>query len=548
MEIIKFSKFFEANLKFKDLEKSKDDKLRGDILIDKIRNNKPLELPNGTKIIVTQILDKRSNQYIDIDSDLDPLSQITDEHGNFSPEKSKPFFARNKVFKTSDGNTYKLTDLFKSIDFGSSGAGMNTNENEIIQMFLISRRIELGRNFTQNDVNEYLDQFIGEVYPNNCHITNDFKIRNMDYFLYDKFWMATFKNSINNIANASSGGRILFDDRINYQFYHNSDKNPNSINKVILNKFKILSKADEFSEFPKYYKQFITTDFSKYCPADVWAITSNQDDYDEICNSIKKAVDILDLNRILNAEFEKRTLIPISLKKIGVKLLSGRVITNNEAGAELPDFDVTEFHLEPEVDKGIGSKIDTLSTWIPKGQIKPIIRQRNIKIDTTDSSKFQNVDAEIDGVYARHGKINFTMMKKFIEESPFYKYVYSVIKENPLQTVDELKEKTVDELKNIIDDINYQISKYKPVGIKITYDLKGRNNNSLEKKLISKIQSLQIIRALSIIDNKDESPRTLSNGERNTKNEVDKILTKILLYALSIHTGGFSTPRYARVI
>jgi len=496
MEIIKFSKFFEANLKFKDLEKSKDDKLRGDILIDKIRNNKPLELPNGTKIIVTQILDKRSNQYIDIDSDLDPLSQITDEHGNFSPEKSKPFFARNKVFKTSDGNTYKLTDLFKSIDFGSSGAGMNTNENEIIQMFLISRRIELGRNFTQNDVNEYLDQFIGEVYPNNCHITNDFKIRNMDYFLYDKFWMATFKNSINNIANASSGGRILFDD----------------------------------------------------CPADVWAITSNQDDYDEICNSIKKAVDILDLNRILNAEFEKRTLIPISLKKIGVKLLSGRVITNNEAGAELPDFDVTEFHLEPEVDKGIGSKIDTLSTWIPKGQIKPIIRQRNIKIDTTDSSKFQNVDAEIDGVYARHGKINFTMMKKFIEESPFYKYVYSVIKENPLQTVDELKEKTVDELKNIIDDINYQISKYKPVGIKITYDLKGRNNNSLEKKLISKIQSLQIIRALSIIDNKDESPRTLSNGERNTKNEVDKILTKILLYALSIHTGGFSTPRYARVI
>ena len=548
MDIIKFSKFFEANIKFGDLEKTKGDKLRGDILVDKIRNGESLELPNGVKIIITQILDKKTNQYVDINDDLNPLSQITDESGNFSPEKARPFFVRNKVFKTSNGDTYKLTDLFKSIDFGSSGAGTKTNENEIIQIFLISLRVDLKRDFTKNDVNEYLDQFISEIYPKNCHITSDFKIRSMDDFLSDKFWMATFKNSINNIVNASSGGRSLFDDRINYQFYHNSYKNPNSINKLILSKFKALSKADNFTEFPKYYKNFTDTDFSKYCPADVWAVTSNQNDYNEICSSIKKAVDILDLNRILNAEFEKRTLIPISLKKIGVKRLSGRVITNNESGAELPSFDVTEFHIEPDDDKGIGSKIDTISSWIPKGQTKPIIRQRNIKIDTSDSSKFQNVDGEIDGVYARHGKINFLMMKKFIEESTFYKYVYAVVKDNPLQTVDELKEKNIDELKDIIDDIRYQISKYRPIGVKISYDLKGRANNSLEKKLISKIQSLQIIRALSIIDNKDDSPRTLPNGEKNTKNEVDKILSKILLYALSIHTGGFSTPRYARVI
>ena len=58
---------------------------------------------------------------------------------------------------------------------------------------------------------------------------------------------------------------------------------------------------------------------------------------------------------------------------------------------------------------------------------------------------------------------------------------------------------------------------------------------------------MQIIRALAIIDSIDESPRWIK-GVANPNNEVDKIMTKILLYALSINNGGFSTPRYARVI
>lgn len=553
MKILNFYKFFEASLTKKDLSKPVNNvpgTYRGDILINKIRSGQLIQLdptkkPGGS-VIIDQMLDLSSNKFVDINGPENPLSQITDNTGKYDPVKANPYLNK-EVFRATDGRTFRLTHFFKTSQFGSSGAGSTTNENEIIQMALIAIRLELNRDIRKLDVYNYLEEFEEGKFPSNIHIPTGFKVMNRFHFTEDPEWMATFKNSINNIVNAIPAGRSLFRNDIKYEFYQNSDKDQNSIHKVVLNKFKQLAKAENFSQFPSYYKKFIGTDISKYCPADVWAVTSNKDDYNEICSSIKNAVDILDLNRILNAEFDKRNLIPISLKKVGVKKKSGKIIINNELGAEIPKFNIRKFHLESDLEKGMSSKIDTDSIWYPKGETKPITRQRNIRIDSSDSSRFQNVDGEIDGVYARHGKISFLMMKHFIEESPYFKYVLSVVKDNPLQTVEELKSKTVDELKEMIDDVKGQIVKFKKPSIEVLFDLKGRDNNLLEKKLISKLQSLQIIRALSIISNYDKSPEKINN-KLNPNNEVDKIITKFLLYALSINTGGFSTPRYARVI
>lgn len=553
MKILNFYKFFEASLTKKDLSKPVNNvpgTYRGDILINKIRSGQLIQLdptkkPGGS-VIIDQMLDLSSNKFVDINGPENPLSQITDNTGKYDPVKANPYLNK-EVFRATDGRTFRLTHFFKTSQFGSSGAGSTTNENEIIQMALIAIRLELNRDIRKLDVYKYLEEFEEGKFPSNIHIPTGFKVMNRFHFTEDPEWMATFKNSINNIVNAIPGGRNLFNRSIKYDFYQNSDKDQNSIHKVVLNKFKQLAKAENFSQFPSYYKKFIGTDISKYCPADVWAVTSNKDDYNEICSSIKNAVDILDLNRILNAEFDKRNLIPISLKKVGVKKKSGKIIVNNELGAEIPKFNIRKFHLESDLEKGMSSKIDTDSIWYPKGETKPITRQRNIRIDSSDSSRFQNVDGEIDGVYARHGKISFLMMKHFIEESSYFKYVLSVVKDNPLQTVEELKSKTVDQLKEMIDDVKVQIVKFKKPSIEVLFDLKGRDNNLLEKKLISKLQSLQIIRALSIISSYDKSPEKINN-KLNPNNEVDKIITKFLLYALSINTGGFSTPRYARVI
>ena len=104
MDIIKFSKFFEAKLEFDDLKKSIDGKLRVFVLIDKLKNKKPLEIDNGKKVIIDKILDTKSGQYVDIDSDVNPISQIVDENGNYLEENAKRFFNRKKVFLANDGN------------------------------------------------------------------------------------------------------------------------------------------------------------------------------------------------------------------------------------------------------------------------------------------------------------------------------------------------------------------------------------------------------------------------------------------------------------
>jgi len=64
---------------------------------------------------------------------------------------------------------------------------------------------------------------------------------------------------------------------------------------------------------------------------------------------------------------------------------------------------------------------------------------------------------------------------------------------------------------------------------------RGSDISSSENKLISRIQSLQVVIALSQIYNIDQE---LAN----------RTITKILRYALSIQTDKFNTPRYLRVI
>jgi hypothetical protein len=562
MNILNFNKFFEGALNIGEILKDiKGTSLyRGDTLVNKIRSQHVLEIEpsrnKGDRFVVKRMLDLTSSPptYVDvIGATSSPIDQITGNDGKFDPSKARGYFLKGRnyqpVFQDSNNKVYTLTDLFKSVDFGSSGAGKLTNENEIIQMMLLAKRIETNRDFTMRKVYQLLELFEAGTIPTNVEVPAGFRVRNLEHFDLDPQWMATFKNSINNLAKSvfpAPNGSPLFKPEISYKFYQNGVLNPNSIHKIVSKKFRELLKASYHDD-----EEYKNLDFNKYCPADVWAITSDATIYIEICNKIKRAVDIENLSDILNEEFDKRTLIPISLKKVGIKVNSGKIIINNQLGAELPKFNVTQFHLEPNTEKGIGSKIDTTSIWIPKGETKPVERQRNIKIDTSNSRKFQNVDGEIDGVYARHGKISFLMMRKFIKESPLYD---KVLQEDPdpLQSVDSLKEKTVEQLKDIVTDLNNDITRFNhDLSVKISYDLNGRPNESLEKKLISKIQSMQIIRALTIIDYYDvvinKTPR-FKDLVPNSDNEVDRIITKVLLYALSINTGKFSTPRYARVI
>jgi hypothetical protein len=201
---------------------------------------------------------------------------------------------------------------------------------------------------------------------------------------------------------------------------------------------------------------------------------------------------------------------------------------------ELPSFEVSSFRISKDMNKGIGSKIMTNSEWINNG--KKIQRQRNLTMDSPNTGKNSNIDGEIDGVWARHGKVSLLWIKKFIEGSDLY---YRVDEVGKIMEWQELSKMNLDELQELLKEIELDLADLKSeINIRIDYDLAGREiKGNVEKKLISKIQSLQIIRALSVIDKYDESGK-----------EVNQIVSNMLLYALSIQNPGFSSPKYIRVI
>ena len=86
--------------------------------------------------------------------------------------------------------------------------------------------------------------------------------------------------------------------------------------------------------------------------------------------------------------------------------------------------------------------------------------------------------------------------------------------------------------KNLISEIRKQNNRKKVVVKEMT---RGRDISGNEGKLMSRIQSLQIIQALNEI-------------YRNSRRDDNEVMTKIMRYALSIQTDKFDTPRYLRVI
>jgi hypothetical protein len=581
-KILGYQKFMEKKLELSDL---KDSPARGEVLVKKLRDKEDLSLDSGGTVKIGAMKDP------DIDGAwVDPavaVSNITDDSGEFDIKKASDYFKNTKpkdkrtnsfrtgtyvpVLKTDDGKELSLTNLKKDASFGSSGAGLRIREHESIQMVFLAKRLSQGsdfpapvassgRNKTAYDypkIREIMEQLVrknlNEIGNVKLYLAPGFQISEemADYYCSDSSWLSTFSNVPNKlVSERDAKGFEILRPNLGYSIYHVSSKDPSSIPNVIFEKFKMLSKtkkneATHFSRLPypedaaRYERPFDRAsreeiEFSKYCPADIYIAETAA--VKDLAEGIKACKDIFELSTYLNDSFNDRQLIPVSLKRVGPSPKSAQIIVNAQEGMALPSFDVSSFRLSSDVNKGIGSKIMTDSEWSYKGN--KIERQRNLTIDSPNTRKNNNVDAEIDGVWARHGKISLLWIKKFIELSDAYQKIAAsedirIMEWQELQKLDIAQlEALLSKVRKDIEDLESQIE------IDIKFDLSGDSISGSEKKLISKIQSMQVIRALAAIDRYDGK-----EGE-----EVDNIVTKMLLYALSIQNPGFSSPKYARVI
>ena len=561
-KIYGFDKFFEKGLTLTDLTGSSVDGKRGDTLVRKLKNKEKIRLNNGELVDIEQMKDPDIDgtwQDADIASDnmLDDsgkfdIVKATDYLKNTKKSKAARVNSYVKVFKDTDTDEeYTIGDFQKDRDFGSTGAGVRIREHESIQMMFLAKRIQENVDFTapkmtKKIVKDRITKQMKEVkiyeYPEIRDILEsfknqtNFKIGNttlypapgfkltddmFNHYCDDQSWLSTFCNVPNKLCGQKDqSNNLVLSPNIKYTIFHVAYKGSESTSNVIFKKYKVLSKGH-------------AVDFSKYCPADIYVVDSNS--VETLNKGIESCKDIFELNSFLNDSFRDRQIIPISLKRVGPSPNSATLIVNAEDNMELPTFKVSSFKLSKDMEKGIGSKIMTNSEWINNGD--KIERQRNLTMDSPNTGKNSNIDGEIDGVWARHGKVSFAWIKKFIEESTLYHN--NVEDAGRIMEWQQLVGYSVDELRKILGDLQKDLIDLKSeMNISIDYDLAGREiKGNIEKKLISKIQSLQIIKALAVIDKNDKS-----------KKEVDRIVSNMLLYALSIQNPGFSSPKYVRVI
>lgn len=512
MSILKYDKFIEANLNLQELGKPKDGILRGDVLVNKLINN---------DIIVTDInksvqISKMKNDddlWVDIENG---IKNITNDDGKYNIEKSKDYFTKSNryrtIFKSYNGEELKLNQIKKTIDFGSSGSGRLTRNFESIQcIFLAIKQSNPNDRITPDNIMELYDNYIESIKDgqNILFIPNDIQINRelINDFINDKDWVSTFCDVSNELWD-----RSIHIDKNNLYYIYQIGYTGKSPVKEIQNKFKKFSIDGGFSDI----------NFAKWCPADVYLISS--DVIDIIYDDIRVVKDINELINLCDVYFDDGKMIPISLKKTS-RNNRPLIIINKEVDKELPTFTIRSFIIGDDK-QGIGSKILVRSIWKYRTKKMPTRKDRILNLDSSDTNKYQNIDGEVIGTTSRHGKISLKSILRILKsvEVPF---------EIKIQDSIYLKNKETSELEEILTNL-VDILKYNK-----NIEYKPSNRGSILKgnkgRMISKIQSLQVIYYISEL-------------YKYNKTQADSIITKIMRYALSIQTDKFDTPRYLRIL
>jgi hypothetical protein len=517
-KILKFDSFFEASLDLNVLADIRNGRSRGNVLIDKLKGDKKLKTNSNDIVTIDKMKDESEFKEPE-----EALDNITDTDGNYDIDKAKTYFksgARYKdVFKDEDGKVYKLNQFKKDVEFGSKGAGRQVRNFESIQCLFLGIKQEF--NISMGPVNLFtLYRRFRELYQGddkNWHKSSHVKLPDIeineemiDDLCQDKDWLYTLYRIPNRLWMPVFN---YLNREIKYNIYHVGNKDSNSPYIALYKKYKELASLEKFTDI----------DITKWCPADVYLIdTENQN---RIISRISKVKNMIKLNSLIDELFDKKTLLPVSLKKISENT-TPKIIINREIDKQLPDFMISEFIINDNPLRGIGSKISTTSIWKYRDGKNVDRKNRLLNLDSSNTSKKQNIDAEVEGSTSRHGKISLKAIKRMIDS-------YSLEGVQEIQSFDTLSKLNIDELKELATTLTNSIKEFGFV--KTTSSNRSSDISNTENKLISKIQSLQVVLFFCQVKERDNN---ISNS----------IITKIMRYALSIQTDKFDTPRYLRVI
>ena len=516
-DILGFSRFLdsqnqnliERNITFNDLDKTSSGQKRGDILLGKIVRGEEIPLkPEGESGVVI----KRISDIINKNTqDTTSRNLIAPKYTPYDSVKMKDVFLKRpgykkytKSLRAEDGEEYKLNDIVKTSDFGSSGGSSLGTESTIkvesIYCFYFAIRQFLDRDISITDDTSYFltSPSVLDFIKIPVQITQE---------ILDEFgeWETSFIETVNGINRTE---KYLVKDRKNNSVLDSNKK---------YSFHQINSRDDLITSLSDKYRSFnLGIPISKWTPSDIWAVDVERKDH--IIGLIRACRSLSDLNRIVNNSFDRSELVGISIKKIKSGHNNFKIIINNESPKPLYTFSKVIV-----LDKPTG----TLNTTIVVNRKSEVYGDGEEKVDfRTYESDIRNIVGEVLGKEAKFGKISLGQINRMLRNSE--------IKEVPITL--ELINFDESELKNKILDLNNEIIENPSLKdfirrSNVRSDLKPET----KRRLISKYQGLLLAKILLdtlLVD----------------RESVDNLLQKIFYYALAIENQEYECPKYVRII
>ena len=343
---------------------------RGDRFLDMIKKGSPFELNNGEKVV------------------LDPEgSKIATQH--LQSREYEKLGKGVKLFKSTDGEIYSLSQFKKTAEFGSgggtSGGSANTDLQESAQCLVnaVAFNIKKGE-ITEEDLTD--ENF--QSASNNINTSSDLKSI-ADFIRENTMWVTSLITTANTLYNEYSS--------LSVQPHRGSE----FVNKIY-ESYKVVKRQEGLS-----------MQSDKWNPADIWLVSGD-------VLGIEFPQDTLtNLNNFLKKLFDAKKLIGVSLKKVSDSAKI-RVYNDTESSNNLYKYEGYEST----------SKSNSVSIKYNEGYIT----FRTFNFAT-------NFSGEIKGKFASHGKIGVGPLNNFLKyrnlpELTVSKVVYSNLKEQNQETLE----------------------------------------------------------------------------------------------------------------
>jgi len=518
---MRITRLNEARLNVRELSVPSIAGLRGDTLVAKIRDGLPILVSTdaGAKEIIVVNRDQ-------------VVGAITNRDGVFNPYRASKYFtttdAQNRyradALLGDDGAHYKLNDIEKTADFGSSGgSGLGSRDTRYVEsiacIFLAWRQLkreDLGDS-DYDDILSLPEEAFVDFRDRYTSLDDRLALSQEDIARYRDTWSDSFIRIPN----------FLYKPGIVGSGY----KNERLLDPSKLYRFCQLSGSHGAVSALRaaFRERNPGVNFAKWNPSDVFAVERDSEAVLE--ERIAACTTAAGLNDIVDATFDARQMVGVSLKKVK-KNEEIKIVVNKITRPPKYRLETVRLSRMPLATLGLELVAERISKEFGDGKEVMVVRSR-------DSSRMINISAEVRGKTAKHGNMSLTQINRILDSYGLDK-VPVVGSRRESNYSDSIEEWDDEELRKGILDFHDKLAHH--------YDTVVESKNmSLfvdRMRLVSKYQSLFLAWVLM------GAQSYLSDREGYSL--ADRAVEDMFHFALSINiTPGKEsgrTPRYARIV